>query len=594
MNRYLRSAACVAWLLIAIYAASGHAANPFDQKLSPEKRITHLLNRLAYGPRPGDIDDVRRLGVETWIRRQLYPERIPQSPLLERKLQPLGSLQLATWQVYEGYMSGPAGMMMASAMSPSRLLAADQLVTFRSGSADQRRAILMAASPAIRRQLLLSLPAAALQDLPDMQVAAFNERAAEKDRLRPPLTEILTPAQLKTLMSGTEDEKTTLLSTLSMERRQQVLRQVEPEAVPEVFRREVVTLGQPAQMPLIELIDSKLYRAIFSTRQLEELLVDFWVNHFNVFSGKGPVRTLLTSYERDAIRPHVLGRFRDMLLATARHPAMLFYLDNWQSQGPRDDETRSGLNENYGRELMELHTLGAGGGYTQDDVVAVARAFTGWTIHEPGKYGEFFFNPAMHDREQKVVLGHTLVRGGGEDDGIRVIDILARHPSTARFIARKLAQRFVADDPPLSLVERVAVTFTKTDGDLRRTMETLLLAPEFMSDGAWQAKLKSPFEFVVSALRTLDAGVDDTVPLAQKLADMGQPLYGKTEPTGYLNTSAQWASSAGLLSRMQFAWVLTAGAIPGVTVDARRLETGNAQVVTLASVFISSPDFQKR
>ena len=217
-------------------------------------------------------------------------------------------------------------------------------------------------------------------------------------------------------------------------------------------------LRDAVRVPMDELGEQKILRAVYSPRQLEEVLVDFWLNHFNVFNGKGQGRMLLTSYERDAIRPHALGRFRDLLLATARHPAMLFYLDNWQSQAPREENPaqplpanarRPGLNENYGRELMELHTLGVDGGYTQSDVIAVARAFTGWTIYDVNRIAEFQFNPALHDRKEKIVLGQTIPAGGGEQDGIRVIDILARHPSTARFISRKLAQRFVADAPPV-------------------------------------------------------------------------------------------------------------------------------------------------
>ena len=355
--------------------------------------------------------------------------------------------------------------------------------------------------------------------------------------------------------------------------------------LPEQFRREAIFLGQPAQVPIVELVDAKLYRAAYSTRQLQEVLVDFWMNHFNVFRDKGAVRMLVASYERDAIRPYVLGRFRDMLLATARHPAMLFYLDNWRSQAPRDDDPLTGLNENYGRELLELHTLGVDGGYTQTDVIEVARAFTGWTIHEPDIYGEFYFNPAMHDRDDKVVLGRTIPRGGGEDDGLRVIDIVARHPSTARFISRKLAQRFVADEPPRSLVDRMATAFTRTDGDLRVVMETLLLSPEFLSEDAWQAKVKSPLELVVSALRVLDADVTDTVPIAQRLADLGQRLYGKSEPTGYTNVSRTWVNSAGLIGRVNFSTAITSGQLPGVSIRPRG---------TIATVQIASPDFQKR
>jgi uncharacterized protein (DUF1800 family) len=542
--------------------------------------------------------------------------------VLTTKLELLPTLRLATWEIFESYQAPASGMMMAAGGTPlNRLVPADQLRILQTGTADERRQILTNLPLELRKPVLLAAPAKALEGLPDLQAAAFNERAQVQRRLRPLLTDILTDEQLKTLYRGTGAEKTALIASFDSERRAQVLRQAPPAVVPERFRREAIALGQPAMMPLLELIDAKLYRALYSRRQLEELMVDFWLNHFNVFSGKGVVRVLLTSYERDAIRPHVFGRFRDMLLATARHPAMLFYLDNWQSRASRDDDPKAGLNENYGRELMELHTLGVDGGYTQADVVEVARAFTGWTIHEPDRYGEFFFNPAMHDREEKIVLGQTLSRGGGEDDGIRIIDMLAAHPSTARFIARKLAQRFVADEPPQSLIDRVAATFRKTEGDLRATLETLLLSREFLSEGAWQAKMKSPFEMVASALRALDAEVSDTVPVAQRIADLGQPLYGKPEPTGYPNVSAAWASAAGVMGRMNLAAALAAGQVPGVTIKTAPITAANPERAltallgdwlspravqsltraasegkgeSIAAILMASPDFQRR
>jgi uncharacterized protein (DUF1800 family) len=271
---------------------------------------------------------------------------------------------------------------------------------------------------------------------------------------------------------------------------------------------------------------------------------------------------------------------------------------------------------------MELHTLGVDGGYTQDDVVNVARAFTGWTIFQPNRYGEFHFNPMLHDRGEKVVLGHRFPRGGGEEEGVTIIDLLAAHPSTARFISRKLAQRFVADDPPQALVNRMAATFTKTGGDLRAVMETLLLSPEFLSEGAWQAKMKTPFEFAASALRALDADVRDTSALGQQLAAMNQPLYGRVDPNGYPDEADAWSASVGLLARMKFAHALVSDQIAGVTVDTRTLGApgvgralltligidpapdlvtaiqsaadGDPAPPPLTAVVIGSPDFQKR
>ena len=541
----------------------GIAADRFDQKLSKDQRIVHALNRLTFGARPGDIELVRRMGVEKWIDLQLHPERIQENPMLAAKLEPLGTLQMATWQILENYQ----------------------------------------VRPGVRRVL-------------------------------PPgqLNSLLTPLQRQTILRGTKEEKRELLNSFDPEKRSQVASSLPPDALNDLaeFRKLTMASRQPPEFVNSELIEGKLYRAVYSNRQLEEVLVDFWLNHFNVFNGKGPGRMLLTSYERDAIRPHVWGPFKDLLLATARHSAMLFYLDNWQSQAPPEDSftsnpraRRAGLNENYGRELLELHTLGVDGGYTQQDVIAVARAFTGWTITDVNRVAEFYFNPAMHDLKEKIVLGHTIPAGGGESDALQVIDIIARHPSTARFISTKLAQRFVADDPPKSLVDRMAATFTKTDGDLRSVLQTMFSSREFFSAAAWQAKLKSPLEMVVSAVRALNADTQDTFALAQRIADLGQPLYGKAEPTGYSNTGEGWANTAGLLARINFAAALVEGRVPGVSVATARFDGKKPALVagellsmppskqveiaiesglqsqqltsaTIASLVIASPDFQRR
>ena len=342
-----------------------------------------------------------------------------------------------------------------------------------------------------------------------------------------------------------------------------------------------------------ELAEQKLDRAVMSERQLAEVLTDFWFNHFNVFLDKGPVRYLTTSYERDAIRPHVLGKFRDLLRATAEHPAMLYYLDNWQSTVPGSGaggKRARGLNENYGRELLELHTLGVDGGYTQQDVIETARCFTGWTIRNEeargirrlGVWGgSFHFEPRMHDRGEKTVLGVRIPAGGGKEDGLRVLEIVARHPSTARFISRKLAMRFVADEPPVALVERMAKTFTKTDGDLRAVMRTMLESKEFWSEGAYKSKLKSPLELVASALRATGSEVRNGAALAGVLQQMGQPLYRKQEPTGYSNNGEDWVSSNALLARMNFAVALRKDRVPGVKVAS-------------ADINVGAPEFQRR
>jgi uncharacterized protein (DUF1800 family) len=331
---------------------------------------------------------------------------------------------------------------------------------------------------------------------------------------------------------------------------------------------------------------NKITRAVYSERQLDELLVDFWFNHFNVFAGKGRTGLYVAEYERDAIRPHVLGTFRDLLGATAKSPAMLFYLDNWLSADPEAAERianrrgpnqqaggngrRRGLNENYGRELLELHTLGVDGGYVQKDVIEVARAFTGWTIAPPdggrgragragGQFqagivrdGEFRFVPALHDRGDKVVLGHT-IRGGGMDEGEQVLDILAEHPATARHIARELAQRFVSDTPPDALVARMAKRFTETHGDLREVMRTLISSPEFFAPAARGAKVKTPIEFVVSAYRASGRELSQPRQAVRALQELGEMPYMCQPPTGYDDTADAWINAGALVARMNIA-----------------------------------------
>jgi uncharacterized protein (DUF1800 family) len=318
-----------------------------------------------------------------------------------------------------------------------------------------------------------------------------------------------------------------------------------------------------------------------------------------VFIGKGADRYLLTSYERDVIRPHALGKFEDLLVATAQSPAMLFYLDNWLSVGPDSDFAngipkrnnnynwrrpprphpvpakqakgkRSGLNENYGRELMELHTLGVNGGYTQKDVTEVARVLTGWTLKQPRQGGGFLFEERMHEPGDKNVLGHR-IKASGEKEGRQVLHILAHHPSTAKFISTKLAMRFVSDDPPPALIDRMTKVYLKKDGDIRVVLETMFRSPEFWAPESYRAKVKTPLEFVVSAVRTSGAEVSDALPLARQLQTLGMPLYGMQPPTGYSMKADAWVNSSALLGRMNFALALTAGKFKGIQVDAQQM-----------------------
>jgi len=632
---------CLAVLALLLTAVPGRAADRFDLKLPVDRQSIHVLSRLTFGPTPADIDLIRRVGIDAWIDQQLHPEKVAENPTLAAKLRELQTLDLPMWQILDKYPVASAALLQYRPPSQTAFnaLTPQQRNILMSCTVPERRTMLASLDADTRKLVLAGAPPQAIEGLPEELVQeAANTRKAEQDarqkefrRLMPPLNELLAPQQVQVVINGTAAEKLALLDSLDAEKRRQVVRALPPASYSNLpaVRREALAASQPQMFVNNELIEQKLLRAVYSNRQLEEVLVDFWMNHFNVFNGKGQDRVLLTSFEREAIRPHILGHFKDLLLATARHPAMLFYLDNWQSQAPREDfpvppgVRRPGLNENYGRELLELHTLGVNGGYTQDDVIAVARAFTGWTIYDPQKFAEFQFNPAVHDRREKVILGRSIPAMGAEQDGLTVIEILAHHPSTARFISKKLAQRFVADDPPQALVDRMASTFSSTDGDLRAVLQTLFKSPEFMSEGAWRAKLKSPLEMAVSSVRAMNADVADAYTLGQRVADLGEPLYGKIEPTGYPNTSDGWANTASIMGRINFAAALTAGRVEGVLVDVSRfnfkdpatvakallntapspttlaaieqgIEHTEASPSTLTGLVLGSPDFQRR
>jgi uncharacterized protein (DUF1800 family) len=453
--------ACTAALIgcLATVTVSSQAPSQPDNRT-----IVHVLNRVGFGPAPGDIERVRAIGIDKYIEQQLHPERLPDEGLAAR-LAPLDTLTKSSRELAESYFM-PALM--------------------------ERRRI-------------------------QQQAGA---RPADQE---PAMGEKRTPEQMA-LMQG---------------------------------ERRVFT----------DLAQQKILRAVYSERQLNEVMVDFWFNHFNVYSGKGQVRAYLTEYERDVIRPHVLGRFRDLLGATAHSQAMLFYLDNWQSSVERPvrrpalgepNRRPRGLNENYARELMELHTLGVDGGYTQKDVQEVARAFTGWTIANPRQGGGFRFEPRMHDRSEKIVLGRR-IKAGGERDGEEVLDVLASHPSTARFIATKLARRFVADQPPAKLVDRAAARFRETGGDIREVVRAIVTSPEFFAPEAYRAKVRTPFEFVAAAVRATGLDAANAMPFVQAMRQLGMPPYQCQPPTGYADRADAWVNTGALLNRMNFAVALTEG-----------------------------------
>ncbi len=572
-------------------------ANPpqyirFSQPLSGAKLYQHALDRLTFGARPGDLAQIKQTSLKKWLYEQLHPESVAENSLLVQRLAQLPSLAMSIHETYSEYPSPQ--VIRAFARGRGKLPEDPQL----------QAVIVHLADRYLEKQNAKNGNATN-----GAASGAIANEQESPDNLKIKLASVLTPEQIQILDSGRPMEKRQLLASIPEQKQLDFAWALQPDErrrlfvlAPVALRRELMLTLSPQNVVASDLSEGKMLRAVYGNHQLVELLDDFWFNHFNIFLYKGGDRYLVPTYERDAIRPHVLGKFYDLLLATAKSPAMLFYLDNWQSVGvqpaaPSQAARRKaerGLNENYGRELLELHTLGVDGGYTQKDVIEVARCFTGWTIAKPRKGGSFDYNDKVHDKGQKIVLGHVIKAGGGMNDGLEVLDILAHHPATAHFISLKLAQRFVADDPPPSLVDRMAKTFLKTDGDLRQVMQTMLTSPEFWSQGAYRAKVKTPFEMVASAVRATNGDVTSAFLLANELQKLGEPLYRKIEPTGYSSANAEWVSSAALLERMNFALALAHNRVPGVSIDtaAWRQEAEQDPMMLARSILQQEPSAQ--
>jgi uncharacterized protein (DUF1800 family) len=586
------SATClaIAALLSGTFAVGGSAQSAragksrSDQSsgLNDDQRILHVLNRLGFGARPGDVAHVKAMGLDNYIKQQLEPQKISDA-VADAKVKDLSTLNMTTAELYEKFPQ--PGQLMKQLERRGELPA--ELATAR-----ENRVKAGGAPPQPQ----------AGGDAMEMPAKAGDAKNDAKP------TENANPADNPKYR----------------------------QALREYYQEHGLQL--PARIS-VELQASRILRAVYSERQLQEVMVDFWTNHFNVFAGKGADRWLLVSYDRDTIRPNSMGKFSDLLLATAQSPAMLFYLDNFQSVSPnaqlgqgggqrrnqqrggilgglmrRDpnrqtqpgaqgqpqppanaQRQRRGINENYARELMELHTLGVDGGYTQKDVQEVARCFTGWTIFAPRgggaaaqamtdgpradmlreNAGKFYFNPRAHDDGEKTVLGHKISAGGGIKDGQAVLEILAHSPATAKFVATKLVRHFVADEPPAALVDRVAASYTKSDGDIREMLRTIFFSPEFNSAQAYRGKIKRPFELTISAIRTLGGETTGGPQLHQWIARMGEPLYGFQTPNGYSDSAESWVNTGGLLERLNFGLTLASNRIPGTRVDLKQF-VGNA------------------
>lgn len=546
--------------------AQASSQSAYAKKLSEEQKVAHLLDRATFGARPGDIERAMKLGWEKYLDEQLRPERISDQ-VVEQRLKNIESIHLSSAELAKNY---PPPQVLKQILKERGIeLPGPNQNPGQFTKKDAKRSFKQMGKEAERKS---------------------DDKMDDQEPARPSDN-----PQAGATQPGVND---------AAKRREayQVLRDMGYRP-----QQEVVQESQQA----------KILRAIYSERQLQEVMTDFWFNHFNVYVQKGPDRILTASYERDAIRPNVFGKFEDLLKATAEHPAMLFYLDNWMSASPNakmpdrddlrrmrrerrlgrfgnragrrmaiDDDQRMlnmnarvarrsrGLNENYAREIMELHTLGVDGGYTQKDVQEVARCFTGWTIRNPRAGGDFYFNQFTHDDGEKTVLGKKIPSGGGIKDGYSVIRMLATHPSTAKFISTKLARKFVSDNPSPALVARMSQTFVKTDGDIREVLQMMFKAPEFFATENYRAKIKTPFEMTVSAVRAIGADTNGNPQFHRWMAQMGEGLFMCQPPTGYPDTAERWVNTGALLERMNFALALSDNRIPGARVNLQNLLAG--------------------
>jgi uncharacterized protein (DUF1800 family) len=561
---FLLTISCTCTLLLDVPSLAAASANEKKKSADPvlkglpvkelnaDEAIQHALNRLAYGPRPGDVERIKQMGLARWIDGQLNPKVIDDSAV-EARVKGYPTLKMTSAQLMAEY--------------PNPKQAAKQADQGKQESAQVQAAQKQAdnAITAMAREM-------------DANGGGENGAGENTGTMTSAAASADTPSPMKLNPATPGAARRDPLS-------------VDPNAVP----RAIADDSKRPQRVVEELAMAKVTRAIYSDRQLQQVMDDFWFNHFNVFAGKGEVKWYLTSYERDVIQPNALGKFKDLVTETAKSPAMLFYLDNFLSADPKAAEREAmeramrqqmrrgpyaypppaaqvkkkqerGLNENYGRELMELHTLGVDGGYTQKDVTEVARCFTGWTIEKPREIAKFKFDEKVHDPYPKLVLGKK-IHAGGMKDGEQVIELLTKHPSTAKFISTKLARRFVSDDPPPALVERMTKSFEKSGGDIREVMRTMIYSPEFWTRETYRAKVKTPYELVVSSVRALGTDVDTPMPLVQWVGRIGEPLYQCQPPTGYSDKADTWVNTGALLNRLNFSLALAGNKVRGSRSD---------------------------
>ncbi len=682
------------------------AAAPAVPLMDESKRAEHALNRLTFGPRPGDVERVHAMGVDKWIEQQLHSENISDANL-EAQLAPLRTLRMSSREIVENFpppqlLKAMANGKVGLPLNPEkRELYKAEIANYKARKAGkeekdaQKNAADMEAEgvnaaagdsgkmmdKTLDKNLDKKMAKAGDADAAAGQgnnqdgprVTREERQAAMEHGQR--LMAMAPDQRISEILKMQPAERRIMTNSLKPDERDQMMKDLSPQQ-----REMLQALANPRQLVTSELQQGKILRAAYSERQLDEVMADFWFNHFNVFINKGADRYLVTSFERDVIRPRALGKFKDLLLATAQSPAMLFYLDNWQSVGahsemvinggrgdggnrpfanrrqqnggfgnfgggrrpgfgqgmnfPRqangningkngningnnndpamiagnDPERQAqlkkqkkaqGLNENYAREVMELHTLGVDGGYTQSDVTELAKVLTGWTIRQPQRGGDFEFDSRRHEPGTKTVLGRSF-KDQGEKEGVQALEMLASSPATAKFISRKLAMRFVSDTPSPELVDRMSQTFLSSDGDIREVLRTLFRSPEFWSPQSYRAKVKTPFEFVISAVRATGASLQNPLPLAQALNKMGMPLYGMQPPTGYSMKGDAWVNSAALLDRMNFALSLGSGKLrgtsfnPAVAVNGAPIPEDSALALSLFESSLLSGDVSQQ
>ena len=596
-------------------AQPAHREKYVSDEMQGDERILQALNRFTFGPRPGDVEAVRQMGLETWFDQQLHPETLDETDLNAR----LAEYPAMTWSTQDLLFRMPSNAIIRQAANgkieiPSKgtLHAVYENSIYRiqarkEAKTEKQTANANAEEPSQFSESRPGAPAgqrtnSSMDANPGMSPNATGEMTGaqpgmkqqqDMNAMAPAATDAapVDEAQVQTILNLAPEERVRSLQQMQpadFESFVKSLRPVQRQALlagmtPDL-RESVEDLENPEQTVVQELFAERLARDIYSNAQLQEVMTDFWLNHFNIYLRKNEqMPYYLVSYERDVIRPHALGKFEDLLEAVAHSPAMMIYLDNAESVGPdslaaerakmgmarRPNAKRQdppGINENYARELMELHTLGVNGGYTQADVIQVARVLTGWGVDRPQLGGGFQFNPNRHEPGTKKVMG-TKIKDHGELEGRELLHFLATRPATAHFISRELAIRFVSDDPPQTLVDRMAKTYLSTGGDIPSVMKTLFHSPEFWAANDYHAKVKTPIEFVVSAVRASNADVENYMPLVNALRQLGMPLYGCIPPVGYKWDEADWVSTGALVDRMNFALNLAANRLPGITVD---------------------------